>query len=268
MSEMSEEEFLKLEEQLAARRRELGVSEAPPKPPVRTEPQPPIPRRMPPLTPEQIEARQRRADREWAEAIERCADLAARPDELERQLLAAGVSKRHRGIALRDDLIPKALRDWAAGFPGSLEGASAVIAGPPGTGKTAASVWLLGRAFRSGEVVSGDGSIRWVSPSIGFVSASELFAAVFEKKSLAAYERPALLVIDDWGMAYESEWPLAFMDRLLDRRWSEMRSTVMTTNLTPQVFAERYPRVASRLCDAGGPGMVPVVRADLRRQKP
>jgi DNA replication protein DnaC len=207
-----------------------------------------------------------------------CAALRERQERYREQLLAdtrvraltasaeslwlaqCGASVRHCQLEQREDLVPADVRWWADRAPA---GASAILCGPTGSGKTAAAVWALRTLYRSGSAES-DG---WKCPSAAFVSASELFSRVFEKQPLTRFERVDLLVIDDWGMAYETDWPLSTLDRLIDRRWSELRSTIATTNLTPDQFAERYPRIHSRLCDSAGPGFVVLNRGDLRRVK-
>lgn len=171
-----------------------------------------------------------------------------------------GVGTRHQRLELQADLVPLAIRDWAEQ---SARGASAILCGPTGSGKTAAAIWALRTVYRSGSA----GPDRWNCPSALFATASELFACVFEKRPLGRYEQADHLVIDDWGMAYETDWPLSMLDRLIDRRWCELRSTIITTNLTPDAMAERYPRVHSRLSDSSGPGVVVLNRQDLRRAR-
>lgn len=216
---------------------------------------------------------------EIARRVEECEDRdrrvqfeALRRPVINQWLARAGVGERHRDALWTVDcqLLPKPMYDWANRFPlGSMKGASAVLAGPPGTGKTMTSVWLMLEAYKSGNAQDG----HWRCPSAEFVSSAELFAKVFVKEPLERYERTNLLVIDDWGMAYETEWPLAMMDRLIDRRWSENRSTVVTTNLQPfkkngaDSFEARYPRVFSRLADSSGPGVITLAREDMRRKE-
>lgn len=207
---------------------------------------------------------------------------ALAPKAIDFWLHTAGVGARQRATALREELIPPALRGWAADYPSSLSGVCALLAGPPGGGKTCASIWLLEQLYRRGSI---DEEGRWDVPGSVFIGAAELFALCFarsakdEKRSLRMLEEaPGLLVIDDWGLPFESAWVLAQLDRLIDRRWSELRATVVTTNLAPEPregsnllpedsFARRYPRIYSRLCDSSGIGVITLVRADMRRER-
>lgn len=210
-----------------------------------------------------------------------------RTEEYMRQWLAhIGVGRRHAGVSFDTEWIPKSLRAWAEGFPESLQCGGAILTGPPGTGKTTAAVWLLAQAYLSSEPaidIDEDPELgprvirsRLARPEARFVSSSQLFAAVFQKEPLWVFENAELLVIDDWGEAYETEWPLAVLDGLIDLRWREMRATIVTTNLHPDPFeqlpegasfAERYGRVISRLCDTDGPGVVAMGGEDLRRRR-
>ena len=181
-------------------------------------------------------------------------------------LRASGIAVRHQTEALNEQIVPRALVRWADRFPGSLKEGNVLLAGPTGTGKTCAAVWALLRAL---EVAS-----------VRFIAERDLVAHLFEHRSLRTFERFDLLVIDDWGEAYEHDWPLAAIDGLIDRRWLDMRATIVTTNLPPtkasaekqkvdprHSFEGRYPRAFSRLCDAGGPGLVFVNGPDRRRAR-
>lgn len=206
-----------------------------------------------------------------------------RPEAVDAWLARVGVGRRHRRLEIDERLVPESLQALAQGLPDSLGCGGTLLAGPTGTGKTTAAVWLLRRAYAAGKACVdldsfGDGQVvsaRYAVPSARFVSAGDLFAEVFAKRPLGEFERCDLLVIDDWGMAYETDWPLSTLDGLLDHRWRELRSTVVTTNLRPtpraqpdgSSFEERYRRAFSRLCDADGPGLVTMAGEDLRRRR-
>ena len=152
------------------------------------------------------------------------------------------------------------------------EGASLILAGPPGTGKTTAAVWCLRQLYRA-RISRGEGA-----PRARFVKMGDLFRAVFEKERtlLARCEDADVLVLDDWGTAYEHEWPLAELDALIDRRWENLRPTIVTTNMNPEPVEGRpesernlrdmLPRSYDRLTGDPGPGVVILNRPSLRQR--
>lgn len=263
---MPDDKAAQLTSELRARKRVLDADQAPRAPEYHQRPEP---RR--PLTAEEAQARRTQVR---AQAIAE----ASKPELVSAWLTRCGVEVRFRRTVVDAGLIPVELRRWAMEFPDTLEGASVLLAGKPGGGKTVASVWLLEQVYRvAGRVVEDSSglSASWVAPESRFVPASDLFAMCFdreERKPLEALERVQVLVVDDWGLPYESDWAMAQLDRLIDRRWARMLTTIVSTNLAPEgaenTFQVRYPRIYSRLCDAGGPGVVPIRRGDLRREKP
>jgi DNA replication protein DnaC len=150
-----------------------------------------------------------------------------------------------------------------------------LLAGPPGTGKTATLAYLVAEFHRRGDL-TGDrlAGYRWEAPSVRFAKVRDLYASVFDRRSgpLAAARSVDVLLLDDWGAAYEHDWPLAELDGLVDHRWDRQLATVVTTNLpaTRQQsghasFEATAERAYSRLCGAPGPGLVVMDRRDLRR---
>lgn len=223
--------------------------------------------------------RARRAKRsEQQQPTERDAVLEQRredalsPHALMSALERRGLSQAFLSSAVREDRIPAVLRQWAGRFPGALrERGSALLVGPTGTGKTVVASWLVAQAYLA---MIRSPSWGGLPPRMLRVRANDLYRAVFRRddRLLDAAVQAELLAIDDWGAAYEHEWPLAEIDALVDARWEAMRSTVVTTNLaalrreSPSAsFEMRYPRAFSRLTDAAGPGLVVMRGSDQRR---
>lgn len=58
----------------------------------------------------------------------------------------------------------------------------------------------------------------------------------------------SLLIIDDLGMEYPSDWVLNKVDAIISHRYNEMKPMIITTNLTPADLHERYlERIFNRL---------------------
>lgn len=261
---MTEQEFRELHERHERRRAaeaQRKSAESPPAHPAAPAVALYRPRLEPALSEQERDALRERQERHRRAELEQIRAATQRPEAETRWLEGCGVGLRHRQVDARAELVPAELRGWAQS---ARPGASAILCGPTGSGKTASAIWAMRTLYRAGRVEASE----WRCASAAFASASELFARVFEKQPLAHYERVDLLVIDDWGMAYETDWPLSVLDRLIDRRWSEMRSTIITTNLKAEELEERYPRICSRLRDSSGPGLVELDREDLRRVMP
>ncbi|MCR9093440.1 MAG: hypothetical protein NXI30_04430 [bacterium] len=185
------------------------------------------------------------------------------PKAVDMVLKGYGVSSRFRRLEPSEDLLPAECRKWVALAD---QGAAMILAGPPGTGKTTAAVWCLRALYE-----------RWSRegreiPKAKIVKTRDLYAAVFDKNAalIREVERCDALVIDDWGTAYEHEWPLAELEAVIDRRWDECRPTIVTTNMNPsgkgsETLQQKLPRSYDRLTGDPGPGVVILDRPSLRQ---
>ena len=146
-----------------------------------------------------------------------------------------------------------------------------LLAGPPGSGKSMTATWALRTVFLAGEAIFDDelGRACWHAATAWFTTAADLYEAVFDKDrpTIARARLVDVLVVDDWGAAYEHEWPLAELDRLIDRRWGERLPTIVTTNTHTKQFPKLYPRAWSRLTDASGVGLIAIDRPDQRSNR-
>lgn len=133
------------------------------------------------------------------------------------------------------DVVVRLRKHIAAGFN------IAVLAGPPGTGKTTAACVAM--------IDEGNGY---------FVRADRLSVILSTRRGLTSPEHiikhasrtSSPLVLDDVGTPQEAQ---GAMERFLSERYDDSESvTVVTTNLTAKAFRGRYgERVWSRLCHVG-----------------
>jgi DNA replication protein DnaC len=144
--------------------------------------------------------------------------------------------------ALKQTPAIDALRTWfrrteTEGDVLSSGSAIAVLAGPPGTGKTVAVVWMIVHRLAVEEPV--------------FVTAHALARTLHTEQRDPLFEAGAL-VIDDLGAEPSDARYLANVDELIDVRYRGYGTTIITTNLTSAQFKARYGlRVMDRLAEVG-----------------
>lgn len=148
----------------------------------------------------------------------------------------------------QQELIARHVRRYAETFEQHRQsGAGLVLAGLPGTGKThlaaAAMLHLVGEPKTWVQYVTCMGLIRMVRDT--WRKDSELS----EKKVLTMLgERIDLLVIDEVGVQYGTEAEQTVLFEILDRRYAEMRPTILITNQDKEGFKSFIgERVADRL---------------------
>jgi len=99
-----------------------------------------------------------------------------------------------------------------------------VLAGLGGTGKTTAAAWACDR------------------PGGYFVKATDLGQHHFDAKYWDRIEEASVLVVDDLGAEPldDKGWALSAFHKMVDLRYDRMRATILTTQLAPARFFERY----------------------------
>lgn len=141
-----------------------------------------------------------------------------------------------------------------------------VLSGPSGCGKTHLAVGIM-RAMVQ------DGSLGYAGGR--FITASELLMEirgtyngdkwVNESDLVECFGNVDLLVLDDLGAEKATEWAIATLYLIIDRRYREMKPTIVTTNLSVDDIATYLsPRIASRL--AGGK-VIEIKMPDWRRRR-
>jgi DNA replication protein DnaC len=221
------------------------------------------------LTAMRAAAAQRRADRiarfGWPDET-RCGDcgdtgrvpesgaicLCAAGDVLEtdrrrEQLWAELVPRRFAGYRLETSPQPVAaadVRTWLANEPWR-RGENLLLAGPTGTGKTGLAIGALRTMHEQGLTVGLINLPQWLHEQRPGMSGED-------EDPLEAAVRPSLLVLDDLGSEKSSEWVQERIYVLINRRYEELKATIVTTNHDdPMVLrAGLGARATSRLFEA------------------
>lgn len=141
-------------------------------------------------------------------------------------------------------LIDTARRDERS-IPRITRGASLLLLGPTGTGKTHTAYGVV-RAL----AVSG-ARCPWT-----FTTAADLYArlrprhGVDSEAEFEQYARATFLVLDDLGAAKGTEWNEEINYRLINYRYEHELPTLITSNVAPAKLGEALgERVASRLVE-------------------
>jgi DNA replication protein DnaC len=160
------------------------------------------------------------------------------------------------------ELVAGAVAGMRNGHPVVRTGGSLVLAGKAGRGKS----WQAWAALRA---LSESGVHCWWQS----VTATALFASLRPRHGVDSEEvfedlaKASVLVVDDVGATKDSAWTDEVFDRLVNTRYEWMRPTLITTNVPPGEFGEKFgERVASRLMEMSV--VVPFTGRDLRRGVP
>jgi DNA replication protein DnaC len=170
----------------------------------------------------------------------------------------------------------------ALSFDGSV-----FLSGGPGAGKTHMAIglmweWLknklrIDRRQDGGEIIWGVNYKAGDTAHIPvFLPASDMYAEIkdtfdgkgpeSERMLTTRYASAAFLVLDDVGAEQITDWKRAVLYSLIDRRYREMRQTVITSNLSlDDIAAAIDERIASRIVEMGA--VITLAGSDYRLRR-
>jgi len=127
-------------------------------------------------------------------------------------------------------------------------GSIIALIGPRGTGKTQMAI----AAIR--EAAERELSFRYCTAMDIFLDIKDSYRkGGSERDAIKAYTKPTLLVVDEMQERGETPWEDRLLTHILDKRYANMKDTILVSNQTQQVFLQSVgPSVASRISEAGG----------------
>ena len=199
-----------------------------------------------------------------------CRALKAKRKQSRR--LGTGIPKRFRGvgfdrqpIADMDPALTREIRVFVRDVGTNLDnGRGLWLFGDVGTGKTSLAMLVSKAALEAGRSVAIYSLPRLLS------DIKETYEDSSERSYMQLFERLVgvdLLHIDDLGAEKRTDWVLEQLYSIINERWQEQRSIIVTTNLidVDELRGQIGPRTVSRLhemCD-----LIPIMGRDRRMQQ-
>ena len=196
-----------------------------------------------------------------------CREIRARRAQSRR--LGTGIPKRFRGvgfdrkpIADMDPQLLRPVRDYIRNVGRNLEeGRGFWFYGDVGTGKTSLAMLISKAVLEAGRSVA-----IYSMPRL-LADIKETYEEASERSYMQLFERLCsvdLLHIDDLGAEKRTEWVLEQLYAIVNERWQEQRSMIVTTNLLDpdDLRAQIGPRTVSRIGEMCV--QIPIMGADRR----
>ncbi|HEY2316873.1 MAG TPA: ATP-binding protein [Solirubrobacteraceae bacterium] len=199
-------------------------------------------------------------------------DCRCRPQIIARRRarnLSAVIPRRYRDVSFErppvtdiEPAIVGAVRRFANTIDDQLDGGRGLwFMGNPGTGKTTLAMLVSKAALDAGRTVAIYSLPRLLSEIRDVFRADGSFVALLDRLT-----QVDLLHIDDLGAEQTTEWVLEALYSIVNARYEEERSIVLTTNCMDrdELCAQITPRTVSRLtemCDE-----LPLAGADHRME--
>ena len=146
------------------------------------------------------------------------------------------------------------LADYATMFGENIKnGSSAVLLGKCGTGKTHLAAAVGNYILNNGYTVK----YMTMYDAVGKFKETFNNRDISEESVLKVFADPDLLIIDEAGVGFGSTSEEIFMYRMINRRYEQMKPTMVCANLTIEEFSDKIgERVLDRLMEGGGPVLV------------
>jgi DNA replication protein DnaC len=212
----------------------------------------------------------------WIEVDEQtakpCGCRASKASRAASLRLGTGIPKRFRGvgfdrkpIADMDPTLTRQIRGFVRDIDANLaKGRGLWMFGDVGTGKTSLAMLVSKAALEAGRSVA-----IYSMPRL-LADIKETYEDRSESSYMQLFDRMVgvdLLHIDDLGAEKRTEWVLEQVYSIINERWQEQRSVVVTTNLidVDELRDQIGARTVSRLhemCE-----LIPIMGRDRRMQQ-
>ena len=193
------------------------------------------------------------------EATNPARDCTCRPLRVSRtkaRRLEARLPKRYRDVAFErapvvgmPDTVVREVRRFTRAIDDNLDAGRGIwFVGDVGTGKTTLAMLVSKAAIEAGRSVA----IYSLPRLLGVLRESMVSEAGLQRlvDSLSEVD---LLHLDDLGAERATEWVLEQLYAIVNARYEEQRSLVITTNLDPEQLTEQLgPRIVSRIGEVCG----------------
>lgn len=191
-------------------------------------------------------------------ALEQRLKDEARGRRIEALAQRSGVPKRFQGCSFANYEVTnegqgRALRiaqAYAESWAQVKErGTCLIFSGEPGTGKTHLASAIVHAVIQQGSSAlfcTVSDALRSIRRAYGDASMSELDA-------LNTLVEPRLLILDEVGMAYDTDHSKTLIFDLMNKRYEAMRPTILLTNLDAAALRQHLgDRITDRLREGGG----------------
>lgn len=185
--------------------------------------------------------------------------------------LEARIPNRYRNVSFE-----QLEGDSMSGFDGQLQivrsftrhiasniegGRSLRIVGDVGTGKTSLAMLVSKAALEAGKTVAIYSMPRLLALIREAIERDEGVVGFLKRLSLVD-----LLHVDDVGAENQTDWALEQLYTIINTRYEEQRSILLTTNLKDEQLTQQLgERIVSRLIEMCGDNFVPLFGEDRRR---